>query len=225
MEDIRYRFFIEPLEENQGQFLLESIASGLLGLSYKRILFGLGRSDAGKSTVSNALSYTIGNYFGTFSAENLCVSNSSTDEAAKLRWMLLLRFKRIIVSNEMKQHMKIDVTMLKKASRSKDGIQARFHGGNETCFYPQFLAISFANDCQGFNCVADDAVTDRPRVVDYFKKYLDNPDPTNPNQLKKNNDLEKEFCTLEFQQALVALLIKTFIEMKKRTGKTMPRRQ
>ena len=68
----------------------------------KKIFFGLGETDAGKCTYVIAIQNTFGDYIGTFNGENLCIKNTTADEAQLMRWAYLLRYKRIIVSNEMK---------------------------------------------------------------------------------------------------------------------------
>ena len=46
---------------------------------------------------------SFGGYVGSFNAENLALRESKTDESAALRWALLLRYKRLIISQEMKK--------------------------------------------------------------------------------------------------------------------------
>ena len=56
-------------------------------------MFCLGETDCGKGTITTALKLSCGDYFGSSNAENLAFRNTSTDEAAQIRWCLLLRFK------------------------------------------------------------------------------------------------------------------------------------
>ena len=60
IDDIKFRLFTLPLGEEVGDFLLLNLARGLAGNFIKRILFLLGESDAGKSTVVNAISAACG---------------------------------------------------------------------------------------------------------------------------------------------------------------------
>ena len=54
MEDIKRRLFYEPLGENVGDYFLLTIAQALAGKRLKRINFGLGGTNRGKSTVTTA---------------------------------------------------------------------------------------------------------------------------------------------------------------------------
>ena len=56
----------------------------------KTIFFGLGETDARKSTYVNATINTFGDYIGTFNGENLCIKNSTSDEAQLMRWEYFL---------------------------------------------------------------------------------------------------------------------------------------
>ena len=51
----------------------------------KKIIFGLGETNAGKSTYVDATTNTFGDYIGTFNGENLCIKNSTADEAQLMR--------------------------------------------------------------------------------------------------------------------------------------------
>ena len=102
MDTIQKRIFYDPLGVELGNYFLEMTARAFSGECMKRILFGLGGTNGGKSIMTFAFQFSLGGYFVTFNAENLVYNKSSADEAQKLRWALLLRFKRIIMSNEMK---------------------------------------------------------------------------------------------------------------------------
>ena len=75
----------------------------------KNIYFGLGDTNTGKSTSVNSCINSFGDYISTFNAENLSLrdNNNSQDEAAQMRWSLLLRFKRVIFLNELKNNVNI----------------------------------------------------------------------------------------------------------------------
>jgi hypothetical protein len=113
----------------------------------KRFLVGIGSSNTGKSLLSAALKSTCGGYYGGWNGVNICYKNNSADEAQKLRWMKLLRFKRIIVSNEIQMGIEIDGNMIKKISSGGDSLIGRNHCKAEEEFVTNFLPICFANDC------------------------------------------------------------------------------
>ena len=80
----------------------------------KKFLFGLVDANNGKSTIVKACQSAFGEYIGSFNAENLCFKTSGADEADQMRWALLLRYKRIIFSNEIKMSTEINGNMIKK---------------------------------------------------------------------------------------------------------------
>jgi hypothetical protein len=212
METIRKRFFNDVLGEQLGDYYILQLARGLMGDLMKKFLFGLGTTDCGKSVLTQALKKSLGGYYGDFNAENLVYTKNSADEAAKMRWALLLRYKRIIISNEMKTNTTINGNMLKKVSSGGDGLTGRQHCGNETAFTPHFLVIAMANDIPKI-VPYDSAVDNRVRVISYKKKFVDEVEDKE-NELLKDNDIDKEINTDEFQAAFLMMLIKRYVDFK-----------
>jgi hypothetical protein len=58
--------------------------------------------NTGKDVLSNALQLACDGYVDSFNAEYVAYRNTSNDEAQMLRWTILLQYKRIIISNELK---------------------------------------------------------------------------------------------------------------------------
>ena len=112
----------------------------------KKILFGLGMSNSGKGILTKACQLSMGQYCGVFTGENLAFNNVNNDEAQKLRWAMLLRNKRLIISNELSTRKNLDGNLIKRLASGGDTIQGRLHGQVETDFKPQYLAILLAND-------------------------------------------------------------------------------
>jgi phage/plasmid-associated DNA primase len=212
MDTIRKRLFCLSLGENAGNFFLLQIARGLAGDVMKKILFGLGVSNSGKSVLCKAIQLSCGQYIGSYNAENLSMSMSSSDEAQKMRWALLLKDKRIILSNEVATNTALNGIIIKKISSGGDSLTGRLHGGLETQFKPQFLPIVFANDLPDIKPY-DDAVNNRVRVFNFEKTFVDV--PKNDYELKKDLNLENEMTTNKFQTAFVNLLVKTYTDFIK----------
>lgn len=210
MKDIRERFFTKVLGEEVGNYFINNLARGLAGDMMKRIMFCLGETDCGKSTITTALKLSCGDYFGSFNAENLAFRNTSTDEAAQMRWCLLLRFKRFIISNEMKSTLELNGNMIKKISSGGDGVVGRTHGGEETEFITHFLPICFSNDMNKITPY-DNAVDNRARVISYKKQFVDG-EPKDDNEISKDYNIENEMKTLRFQKVFIGLLIKQYLE-------------
>ena len=85
IKDVLERFIYNQLGETVGNYFLLNIARGIAGDLMKKYFFGLGDTNAGKSTVVKACISSFGEYIGSFNAENLCFRNTSNDEASQMR--------------------------------------------------------------------------------------------------------------------------------------------
>lgn len=175
----------------------------------KKIMFGLGESNSGKSLLVKAICLACGNYANSFNAENLSYRNSSNDEAQLNRWALLLRHSRLLFSNEIKSTIELNGNMIKKHSSGGDKLIGRVHGGLEEPFTPHYLLVVFANDLPPIKPY-DTAIANRLGVIDYKKAFVDN--PTNEFELKKDNNIDKEIETLSFRKCLINLFIDTYVK-------------
>lgn len=209
MDDIEKRLFHDVLGKEVGDYFMLNLGRGLAGDCMKRMLFGLGDTNTGKTVLTTALRLSCGDYFGAFNAGNLCVSKSSGDEAQKLRWAMLLQYKRIIVSNEIETSVKLDGNMINKLASEGDPLTGRGHGGNETLFNTHFLPIILANDLPKITKF-DTAVEGRVKVVSYVKNFVD--EPSNEFELKKDPKLKAEIKTLRFQKVFVGLLLREYYQ-------------
>lgn len=219
MDDVQQRLFYNSLGENVGDYLILNLARGLAGDRMKRMLFGLGESGSGKTVITQAIMSSCGDYVGSFNAENLACRNSSNDEAQIMRWVLLLRNKRIIFSNEIKSTVEINGNFIKKISSGGDKIIGRRHRDDEEEFYTHFLPVCFANDLPKITPY-DDGVDIRVRIISYNKSYVD--EPSNEFELKKDPNIESEIKTLLFQRVMVGLLIREYSLYKQNGLKPEP---
>lgn len=211
MDTIKDRLFIKPLGEDVGNYLILNLARGLAGDVMKRIMFGLGMSNTGKGIITKACQLSMGQYCGTFAAENLSFNNTTNDEAQKMRWAFLLKNKRLIISNEISMNRTLDGIIIKKLCSGGDTIQGRVHQGLETDFIPQYLCVILVNDIPKIKPY-DDAVDNRARVYSYTKSFVD--EPTNDTELKKDPNLENEIKNLLFQRCFIGLLIKKYLSFQ-----------
>ena len=211
MQSIKERLFTNPLGEEVGEYFIENVARGLAGDVMKTILFGLGMSNTGKGIFTKACQLSLGQYCGTFTAENLLYNNNSGDEAQKMRWVYLLRHKRVVISNEITNNRALNSNLIKKVCSGGDALQGRIHSGVETEFIPQFLTIVFANDLPPIKPY-DEPMMKRSKVIGYTKAFVDN--PSNEYELKKDPNLNKEMATLKFRRCFVGLLIKSYLEFQ-----------
>lgn len=209
VEDVKQRLFITPLGNDVGDYFILNLARGLAGDMMKRTLFCLGGTDCGKSIATKAITLSCGDYVGAFNAENLAYRNSSNDEGQIMRWMLLLKYKRLIFSNELKSTVELNGNMIKKCASGGDPMVGRSHGKEEESFIAHFLSILFANDLPKIKPY-DTAVDNRVKVLPYEKRFVD--EPSNEYELKKDHNIEQEMKTLKFQKAIVAMLINRYFQ-------------
>lgn len=203
MEDIKRRFFYEPLSVLIGDYYLQILARGLMGDKMKKIVFGLGQTDCGKSTLSKAISRAFGDYIGTFNAGNFIKKEHVADDAQALRWALKLRYKRLIFSNEMDATKELNGNEIKKLT-GHDDLVGRGHCQDETSFNPHFLPVVFANDMPPIKPY-DDALDNRVEVVSYKRKFVD--EPCDEFELKKDHGVAQEIETTKFKQTMISLFI------------------
>jgi len=208
--DILQRMIYDPLGSDVGGYFLLNLALALVGKRMKRIMFGLGTSDAGKSTICKATLNSFADYVYTFNAGCLAHTNSLQDEAQRMRWTLLIAKKRIIFSNEMKSNASLDGEMIKKISGG-DPIIGRGHCQNEVKYLLDFLTVCMANDLPKITPYGE-ALSTRVRVIPYEKKYV--PNPTNDMELQMidKDVLEAELNSDLFKRVFVNLVINRYIE-------------
>jgi len=218
MESIRHRIFYEPLGKEVGEFFMLNLSRGLAGDMMKRILFGLGCSDTGKSTITKALMKACGDYVGSFDGNNFAYRNTGNDSASQNRWLMLLRNKRIIFSNEIKSTTPLNGNLIKMVSSGGDSVVGRKHSGNETEFTLSFLCVLFANDLPKI-MPYDDAVNNRVRVVSYTKPYTENPTEY---ELKLDPYIDNEINTLGFQRCFLEIMIRQYWRGKQGEFKAEP---
>lgn len=119
--NIEKRLFYDPLGKEVGDFFIYNLARGLAGDVMKRIIFGLGYGNTGKSTLSKALLRSCGGYVDSFNANNLAYKQTGQDQAQQNRWIMLKKDRRIILSNEVNS----------QATLNGNGIKALSSGGDE----------------------------------------------------------------------------------------------
>ena len=206
---VRHTLFYEPFGPRVAEYFMRQLARGLAGDSMKRFLVGIGPSNTGKSILTGALRNACGPYFGDWTGANLVDRHTSQDGGQQLRWLMLLRTKRIIVSNELKSRQTLDANLMKSmSSGGEDGITAREHGGNEQQgVTTRFLPILMAQDL-GKLSVIDDALSDRLRAIPYSKVYTDA--PSNALELKKDPRLVDDIKTEEFRMGFLHMLYDSY---------------
>ena len=210
VDSIRRRFFYEPLDVDVGDYYIQQLARAVAGDVLKKYFLCIGSlGDNGKSTITNILNNVLCKGFSAFNAGVFLSTKSNADEAAKNRWSLLLRYCRIIASNEIDTKVPIDGNILKKHSSGGDTLQGRGHAEAETSYMPHYMCLLFQNDI-GKIVPFDKAVENRTNVINYNKQYVLN--PTLSNQLQKIDYkiIETEMKTDKFKQHVMYMFIQYY---------------
>lgn len=210
MIEIKQKLFIDTLGDEVGEYQLQLLSRSIFGDKLKTIGFGLGNTNCGKSTITQAFKRSCGDYIGVFNPTGLSTCDRSSDEAQAQRWALLHATKRIIFSNELSPNMILSGTKLKKHS-GNDDITGRLHGGNETEFKPHYMMFFFGNDMPDIDQY-DEAIDGRLKVFGYSKQFVN--EPTEENHLKKDISLDSDMNTIKFQINFIGLLIEAYKKYK-----------
>jgi hypothetical protein len=214
--EVKKMLFEDVFETKEAaEWLIFQLARALAGdIEIKKFFFGIGSSNGGKGVLTTALKKAIGGYFGEFNAGNfIAKKNSGADEGQKNRWALLLRYKRIIVSNEVSSKAPFDGTALKAYSAGGDSLTGRHHCGDEIQFVPHFLPFIFCNDVPHITPF-DDGVDNRVRCLTFpYTFTTDTIAEDQKTRLKPANpEIKKIFDNPDYQNALLLLLIEKYNE-------------
>jgi phage/plasmid-associated DNA primase len=206
---VQHTLFLEPFGPRVAEYFIRQLARGLAGDAIKRFLVGIGPSNTGKSILTGALRSACGSYFGDWTGANLVDRHTSQDGGQQMRWLMLLRTKRIVVSNELKTRQSLDSNTMKvMSSGGEDGITGREHGCNEQQGVTmRLLPILFAQDLPKISPI-DDALSNRIRAIPYSKVYVDK--PSNALELKKDPGLVSDIKTEAFRMGLLHVLFDAY---------------
>ena len=214
-EDLAYLEHVDDVIFNDalgcevGQYTKQKIAKALAGQRTKHasVLFGIGEGDAGKSLMGVALHECAGGYVGDFNGNNLRAKKmESNDEASALRWVGLLKNKRIIISQELGMGSKINGEILKKLTGG-DRLVARDLYQAEKAFNFNGMLMVYCNDAPQI-VPYDKAVANRVRVLPYEFGFTDN--PSGMFEKQRDEKLETEVRTSAFKCALVTVLLDSY---------------
>ena len=221
MNEIKQKIFCDIYGKEQGDYICSLLACGLMGERSKAFAGIIGDTNSGKSTLTMILKLALDDYFGTFSGNNCMNRNTSQDEGQIMRWAMLLRNKRIIMSNEIKEKYVFSATILKKISSSIDDLNGRKHGGDERQDQFHFLAVFCVNDFPMVDSV-DDAIRQRAKIIKNEKSFAVEVEDEKT-QIKADKSFDKVINTEEFQLLFIKLLIyehQLFLQDKNKSSYT-----
>lgn len=190
--------------------MIVSLARALAGdIKIKKFYFCPGRPNAGKSKLAQMLSTAFGGYIGHFNAESLAYTSSmdTKDEAAKMRWALLVRFCRILLSNEINMKKKLNANDIKKHSSGGDKLTGRTHQKEEVHFTPHYTPFCMLNDIPEI-APMDDATMKRLTYIEFPYVFVDSNEVENKKYYKeKDEDLDDKIQDEKFINGFIHILL------------------
>ena len=190
--------------------LIVAFARALFGRNKdKNFYFCPGPTNAGKSKLVNMFENCFGGYIKNFNAESMANAgkNDTKDEAARYRWMYLIRFARIIFSNEVNMKKDFDGNCIKKLASGGDKAVGRTHNKEETAFKAHFTPFCMLNDIPKIDPL-DDAVYERLFYFEFKKQFVKN--PTEEHHIKADPDFEETIQDPKFIRGFTHLILDGF---------------
>jgi phage/plasmid-associated DNA primase len=198
--------------------MIAALACALAGdIKIKKFYFCPGRPNAGKSKLAQMLQIAFGGYVGNFNAESLAYTSAmdTKDEAAKMRWALLVRFCRILLSNEINMKKKLNANDIKKHSSGGDKLTGRTHQKEEVHFTPHYTPFCMLNDIPQIEPM-DDATMKRLTYIEFPYVFVDEDEVDKKAYFKKkDDDLDDKIQDNKFIRGFIHILLdgyKDFLE-------------
>jgi hypothetical protein len=195
--------------------LIIPLACALAGdVELKKIYFGLGDTNRGKSTLVKMLRSVLGQYVGYFDGGNFATDkNNKGDAAAKNRWALLKSSCRILLASEISMEDSLDGNVIKKHSSGGDTIVARVHHGLETEISPNFTCFLFVNDKPDIYPF-DSAIDKRIEFIDFPFEFVSEVKDNTCQKLAVNN-LTNIIASQKFKRGFLWILLDGYSQFLK----------
>jgi hypothetical protein len=177
----------------------------------KKALIQIGESNAGKGVKTNAFQNTFQNYIGTFNITSLVYnSNSGSDSAKQLSFLLSIYDKRISFSSEASTSCVLDANLYKNIVSGGDRILARSNFKDEKEIVNTSLLISCMNAMPRIEPI-DDAVVNRLEMVQYKNIFVANPTP-DTNERKRDENIKSVLNQQKYKDALCHIMFESYSE-------------
>ncbi len=193
--------------------IMAALARALAGdVEIKKFYLCPGRTNAGKSILTRMLTNAFGGYIGHFNAESFAFTSSkdTKDEAAQMRWALLVRFSRILLSNEINMKKSLSGNCIKKHSSGGDIITARTHGKEEFHFHPHYTIFCMMNDIPRIEPM-DNAVVERAEYIEFPYQFVNKSEKGKKPYYKiKDLELDKKIKDPAFIRGFIYILLDAY---------------
>jgi P4 family phage/plasmid primase-like protien len=199
---------VQPDKEKR-DYILRTLANSLHGSNREeKVFFWTGEGGNGKSKLYSLLENCMGEYAATISVSYLTTKRAASNAASPELVKAIGR--RFVVFQEPDPNEKIQVGIMKEIS-GKDPLAVRGLYKDADDFMPQFQVILICNQLP--TLPADDGGTwRRVRKITFDSKFVDDPNPGNPNEFKIDQDLDKKWP--EWKVPFMSLLIHYYNKYK-----------
>lgn len=138
-------------DEEERKYFFYCLSRGLAGCyEDKKWYINRGSRNSGKGVIMKLLENAFKIYVGSFNSGVLVKKgNENNDEAKNLSWVVKIRNKRIILSNEIDEGAILWGKMLKKIASGGDTMVGRTNFKDEIEFIPQFTMFLNLNNIKG----------------------------------------------------------------------------
>ena len=212
VQDAKQRLFYNAIGSHDvAAWFILNVARALMGGAFdmKRILFCLGQSNCGKTTICTAITNSLGQYVGSFDAHSLAVQkNKSADQAQNQRWLLALCRCRSILSSELDVKTTVCEHKLKIAAIGGDSLVVLLHYRTEQRFKPTFVPFICANDMPQI-VPFHDAQSNRARFMNFNIVFVRG-EPKNNTELKMDPNIHREMNTTLFKTAFINMIMDAY---------------
>ena len=204
---------VQPDKEKR-DYILQTLANSLHGSNREeKVYFWTGEGGNGKSKLYSLLENCMGEYAATISVSYLTSKRAASNAASPE--MVKAIGRRFVVFQEPEPDEKINVGIMKEIS-GKDMIPVRGLYKDADAFKPQFQVIFICNQLPSLP--ADDGGTwRRVRKITFDSKFVDDPNPNDPNEFMIDQDLDKKWP--EWKVPFMSLLIHYYNKYKGKHNK------
>ena len=173
-------------DKDMRDYLLTLLASYLDGYTkLQQFIIWTGSGSNGKSTTTELFKNSFGEYYGTIPVSLLTKKRSDVGKATPE--LANARGKRFIIFSEPDGDDQIQVGLMKELTGGEE-ITVRPLYKNSFTYKPQYKLVLACNKLPDVSAT-DNGTWRRIRVLAWESKFVDEPEPQNPKQFKRDYDL------------------------------------
>ena len=220
IDTLREVFFTRMYQDN-ADTVIKFIACALFGLVLKKSLFIIGRTNSGKSLLTNIICKNFSSaLIGNFKMNNFMVQKFPDADTKHLKWVVDCAEKRLIISNESFIG-KFDCELFKQVcSGGVDAVQGRALYKDHEEVLPKFMMLSFMNpDKEPIYIGADEAFHNRVMRCKLRGGYVatkdEIEDETTDFLMEDKNVVIERYTSQPYKDAMRWLFIDAYVDYMK----------